>query len=1350
MAVVMRVGAALDDKATQKVAERAEKYFADAGARAGSGFGRSFEEQVERALSEKTLQKSARKLEAQMTRTGKTSGEAFNQAIANEAVRTGQAADKIGQALTQHLGVHGGTAGRQFTQTFMGEIGKAVPGVGNAMESVGKVGTMAMEAIGGSAVAVTAGVVAIGVAAVAAGVKLYDIGASFDNVSKSVEIQTGKMGSELAGLTDSIDHVATVTASSLGDIGNIAGAVTQAFHVSGEPLENLTKQIADLNRMTGEQTNVRDLGKVMRAFGLDASVAGGALDELKVASENTGAPVNELLQTLKTVGASARSLHLDFGQTAAMIDMFDQAGLDASTTTRSMNHAITEATKAHVDLRTALDQGIQGIQDFLAAGNEQGAQELAQKLFGSRGAQQFLDAIRQGKLNVDDLNRALQKTADAGHIEKLNDDTMRWGDTWTIVKNRIEDALRPLTKPVFDWTQKALRWVSGYHPEDHDAKSVDPGADAKNPAAPGTPGADGGDGSSLSDQLNDTGHPKVVLPYGPGYGAGPAAGESEEHYRLQQTLIEKQHDLAVKRAEVDEMDKSHVASEEDKLQAHNDLQKAQGEAGTAQRALSNSMTATVVPYSAAYGAAPRPNESAGLYSAEQSSLEAQHKRAQAQATLNQLETNAGVSTEQKIKARNDLAAAEKDEYEAQIKLREASLGTGKSLGELGAAIDNDFGISKGIPGIVENLVKTIANVAAAPMLGQLQAITNANEAQTGITGGYGIMGIMGAQNLANGRSAITGQPLDSPSAITSGPAGFVSNTGTGSWLGNLGGVGGTGLSGGSFGVGEPATPGVASAGYPGDAALLAQVPHGKYDASGDLTKGLGDCSSAVEDLVNIMDGAPTAGRGMATGNAAQWLPAHGFLPTNQPMPGSFQVGFSSSHMQATLPGGTPFNWGSDAAAAQGGVGGSGAWDPSFTSHYYRPAGGVAGAPGGAGGAALGPGAGVISVFVTNMPGGMGLGAPGGPAAAGAAGAGGAAGGAAGAAPGPSGGGGSGGGRAVGPGTATQWRTNEDGSKTGLDASGNATGDYMPSGMGSPGAPGSIAPGLTSPGAATPPAPAPAPTPPPALPAPITNLFGPTAPGGPPGEAADSGVTGLMLPPPDGGTGKPPSRADLAPPSAAPTPAPPPALTPTTGLHPAGGGTGVAGPSAGLLVPHPGGGAAPGPASAPGEGPTKIGGGEPPSNPSGGQAGITPGGSIDTAISLAASAIPGLGPAAQIGEKLANRAIQYGAQAAGIAAGGLMETFLPTGGSDLASNSWLTKIAGGLAGARPAVPNSAGGAGKKPLTGKEGGKEGNGKPAGDVTQNVTINQASHQPANDAAHVLGVQAQATNHSAPAMGR
>lgn len=302
--------------------------------------------------------------------------------------------------------------------------------------------------------------------------------------------------------------------------------------------------------------------------------------------------------------------------------------------------------------------------------------------------------------------------------------------------------------------------------------------------------------------------------------------------------------------------------------------------------------------------------SPATFAAETSYLDARQKLAEKRARLDQLDKSAVATEQDKLKARNDVIEAERDMQGAEIRLNEARVSqfekmtkTGDKyasrMGEIGAQLDQDFGISKGLSGIAENITKFVANLAAAPLLGQLDAISQANPSK----GGYGAMGVLAAQGAFGPQYTGVSQQGYGYAASAMGPAG---------------------LRPGAFGS---------------DAALLANVPAGRYSNTGaaDLTKGLGDCSSAVEDLVNLMDGRPTGGRSMSTGNADSWLQSRGFMPGTGG-PGDMRVAFNSGHMQATLPGGTPFNWGSDAAAARGGVGGTGAADPALTSHYYRPAG----------------------------------------------------------------------------------------------------------------------------------------------------------------------------------------------------------------------------------------------------------------------------------------------------------------------------------------------------------------------------------------------------------------------------
>lgn len=511
-----------------------------------------------------------------------------------------------------------------------------------------------------------------------------------------------------------------------------------------------------------------------------------------------------------------------------------------------------------------------------------------------------------------------------------------------------------------------------------------------------------------------------------------------------------------------------------------------------------------------------------VYDAESSAIRAKNSLEQDRIALIRLEQQGNADQDALLRARNQVADAERSYVSAQMKLAEAQQGTWKKLesstqgladgmGQIGAALDKDFGISKGLPGLAENLTKFLANMAAAPILGQLGAVSQLNPSK----GGYGAMGILAAQGAFGPQ--YTG--LDASSAY--GPQGI-----------------GPAALGGGMGT------------YAGDAALLARVPAGRYtqEERGDLTKGLADCSSAVEDLVNLMDGRPTAGASMWTGNAAEWLTQRGFVP-GMGGPGDFRVGFNPQHMQATLPGGTNINWGSNEMAARRGIGGTGADDPAFTSHYYRP----------------------------------------------------------------------------------------------------TTGGSSP-----------VAPSVGI---------APTPIPPPA-----------------PGYAplADSALTNPGLTNP--------------------------ALT--AGVPATGGGWG----------------GATGPAQAWSPSSTRIGGVEPATGSGAGGVGITPGGTIDTAIGMAASAAdifaPGAGQAAQTGIKLANRAIQFGAQAAGIGVQGAIDTVLPTAGSELANKSWLTKILGGVAGAAPAIPNVAGKA-TAPPNPNQGGPNAQGGPvkAGDTNIHVTNNRAT---------------------------
>lgn len=141
----------------------------------------------------------------------------------------------------------------------------------------------------------------------------------------------------------------------------------------------------------------------------------------------------------------------------------------------------------------------------------------------------------------------------------------------------------------------------------------------------------------------------------------------------------------------------------------------------------------------------------------------------------------------------------------------------------------------------------------------------------------------------------------------------------------------------------------------------AQHSGGQYSwGSSDLAAGLSDCSGAVSDLVELItQGQATSKRLFSTADAGSVLSSLGAV--SGAVPGALQIGWSDSHMRATLPNGVNFEsgGGTGQGATYGGNAQGAAGMPNIMS---LPAGGLAG------GLLATNGAGGTPVFVTNWPG----------------------------------------------------------------------------------------------------------------------------------------------------------------------------------------------------------------------------------------------------------------------------------------------------------------------------------------------------------------------------------------------
>lgn len=143
----------------------------------------------------------------------------------------------------------------------------------------------------------------------------------------------------------------------------------------------------------------------------------------------------------------------------------------------------------------------------------------------------------------------------------------------------------------------------------------------------------------------------------------------------------------------------------------------------------------------------------GIANAQQSLDERKHDVAEKEARLHQLEQSNVATADDIMKAKNDLTKAQQDQFKAEQSLTDARInatkqankqlaGLSSDLDDLGSQLDRDFGISKGLGGIIENAVKALGNALAAPLLQALGFVAKANPNE-----GSGIVGMMAANGM---------------------------------------------------------------------------------------------------------------------------------------------------------------------------------------------------------------------------------------------------------------------------------------------------------------------------------------------------------------------------------------------------------------------------------------------------------------------------------------------------------------------------------------------------------------------------------------------------------------------------
>lgn len=327
---------------------------------------------------------------------------------------------KLAEELVPELGGAGDKAAQGFGDKFKSGLGKIDAG-------------KATLALGAGVVAGFAG--------------LYQVGATFDDLADTIRVGTGASGEALDGLIGVAEQVGANVPASFDKIGPTIADLNTRLGLSGDTLKTVASQYLEAGRVLGEDVDINKTTAAFSAFGIEGSRVEGAMDTLFRVSQSTGVGLNDLATSVQTNGAAMQGLGFSFEETAALAGVLDKSGLNAGATMKSMGKALVTLAKDGEQPQAAFQRVTGEISGLIAKGDEAAALDLAAQLFGTKGAPQMVQALKDGTLSAEALSAAMVGSGDT--ILGVGADTADFAESWQTVQNNAQLALEPLASAVF-------------------------------------------------------------------------------------------------------------------------------------------------------------------------------------------------------------------------------------------------------------------------------------------------------------------------------------------------------------------------------------------------------------------------------------------------------------------------------------------------------------------------------------------------------------------------------------------------------------------------------------------------------------------------------------------------------------------------------------------------------------------------------------------------------------------------------------------------------------------------------------------------------------------------------------
>ena len=284
--------------------------------------------------------------------------------------------------------------------------------------------------------------------------------ASMSEIAKG----TGKTGEELYKLRENVhDALVDGVARSAKEVGTMIADLNTRFGVTGKEVVQLTKDFDKFAKVTDTDTKtaINLTADAMAKWNIQTEDTDKLLDQLTVASQESGASVTDLLNGLKSGQAVFSQFGMSATDTIAFMGALKQNGIESSQALIAMKTALANFAKDGINAQEGFAQVSDAIKN---ATSQTEALSIATATFGARNGAEMVKVLQSGALSADefknklmDAGGAVDRTHKAARTSK--EAIAELGSALSGTFGGLAEGLESLFKGIVDVIKRAVQMI---------------------------------------------------------------------------------------------------------------------------------------------------------------------------------------------------------------------------------------------------------------------------------------------------------------------------------------------------------------------------------------------------------------------------------------------------------------------------------------------------------------------------------------------------------------------------------------------------------------------------------------------------------------------------------------------------------------------------------------------------------------------------------------------------------------------------------------------------------------------------------------------------------------------------